>query len=388
VSSVQRLLGRALTSLVALVLVFGSLTAVSPALAEEPTPAPTEAVVAEETPTPEESPAPPESPAPTDAPDPAGTEPPAETPVPTETPVLDGQPSPEPTGEAGYEVPLRHRDLGFDSIEGTGSISGVVIEPDGDPAIDVQVVLYLGDDESGLWWGGPNEDGEWSFDGLDSGDYRVQFYYFGEENIASEWWADAQDFQSATVIELSEGGLVAGLETALVVGATISGDLSGANGPLETGDVTVYDQNSGWVGFASTNPDGTWTVDGLAAGSYKVGFQDQATGGGHLPEYWDDAQDFFDADNIALATAENRTGVDAVLTLGAQLSGVVTDGTDPVADIKVEVIDSQSSSPYWVLAEAHTAADGTWSVGGAGSRVVHREIRGRIRSRRLRAAVV
>jgi len=128
---------------------------------------------------------------------------------------------------------------------------------------------------------------------------------------------------SLPVTLLLVGGLVAflsltfpGTEAAHAGTGTISGRVTSASEPGGVSNIRVdiLDSTSGEsAGADATDSNGDYTVENLEAGNYKVKFADY--GGDYLTEYYDDKPDFAGADIIILADAENKTNIDAVLTL-------------------------------------------------------------------------
>jgi len=115
---------------------------------------------------------------------------------------------------------------------------------------------------------------------------------------------------------------------------------------------------SGFCGNASTASNGTYTVTGLATGSYMVQFSDpngtDASGyystSGFTPD-WNSA--------TAVTVPPNATNVNVQLPLGLTISGTVTGpGAAPLANINVNANPTFNGSGGGTT----TAADGTYTV--------------------------
>lgn len=138
--------------------------------------------------------------------------------------------------------------------------------------------------------------------------------------------------------------------------ASISGTVTGAESKPLGGvqvDVSAPDGGSLWGG--STGPNGTYTVGGLPAGSYVVGF----SAAGYLPGYFEDAESARSAKLVTVAEGAAAGEVDGHLQLAGSIAGTVTDSAGtPLPGIEVSVRDGHGH-----YAGATTAADGTYSIG-------------------------
>ena len=111
-------------------------------------------------------------------------------------------------------------------------------------------------------------------------------------------------------------------------GASISGTVTlPAGAPPEWMDAVSVSANSmsdtefgGPVGVDRST--GQYTINGLAAGSYRVSFA--GGGSGLISEYFDGTTDRAKAVPVATSEASPATGIDASLDAGATISGTVT----------------------------------------------------------------
>ena len=65
-------------------------------------------------------------------------------------------------------------------------------------------------------------------------------------------------------------------------------------------------------------------MSGLAAGSYKVGFQ-SCGGGNYLSQFYDGKSSLATADAVSVSAGSTTSGIDAALQQGGQITGTVTD---------------------------------------------------------------
>ena len=239
------------------------------------------------------------------------------------------------------------------TLAAAGVISGTVTGPDGGPVADVYVGVTSSDGTVDGAFTGP--DGAYGVAGLRAGTYTVHFDA-SNPGLVSEYYDDALRLVDADPVTVTGGQTTADVDAALVDGGSISGTVTGPEGPVDGLFVQVTDGALSWS--AASALDGTYTVTGLPEGSYVVQFD--AGDLGLVTEYYDDVLDADDATPVVVGVGEDRAGIDAVLARGATISGVVTGPDGPVADVWVSA---------WGLdgigqGGASTAAAGTYTMTG------------------------
>lgn len=148
--------------------------------------------------------------------------------------------------------------------------------------------------------------------------------------------------------------------------ASISGVVTSAGSPAQpvtSGAVTAIRDNA-FLGGATAliAADGSYSITGLAAGSYTLSF----SGGfnsGFVSQWWNQKSDQASAVYFAVGDGEALTGFDAQLQPGATVSGRVLSTTNPavgLAGSNVLITNSSGS----VVGSAFSASDGSFSVGG------------------------
>jgi hypothetical protein len=109
-------------------------------------------------------------------------------------------------------------------------------------------------------------------------------------------------------------------------------------------------------GNAVTSADGSYTITGLTAGSYRVWvFAD-----GYVSEFYDDTLDPVQATFVAVTEGAITPGIDFALSSGGSISGLVTDGSG--APIEGALVDALLAEGCCSFGGAQTAADGTYTV--------------------------
>jgi hypothetical protein len=153
--------------------------------------------------------------------------------------------------------------------------------------VDTGPVLGVGDGPT--YYAQTDAAGNFTITGLDPDSYTLEFIPgwpdFGGLNYvyAGEYWGGKSSEGTASYFPVSSGQTVTGRDIVLPASSSVSGTVTSSGVPLQ-GIISVYDTSgsadsqSTLVTDVHTNVDGTYTVPGLGAGSYRVGFSTQ-TGG-------------------------------------------------------------------------------------------------------------
>ena len=257
-------------------------------------------------------------------------------------------------------------DIDFSLVRG-GSISGTVYEADGltpVPNADVWADSYD-------CCGGGNgtrsaADGAYTIQGLVSGDYRVQARA-PERGLAGEIYDNTTDWDLASSVTVSAGQTTANVDFSLAAGGSISGTVYESDGvtPVPNADLWAesYDCCGGGEG-ARTGVDGTYTIDGLTSGDYRV--MARAPERGLAGQFYDNTTDWDLATSVTVAAGQTTANVDFSLAGGGSISGTVyeADGVTPVPNADVW------ADSYGCCGGGNgtrSAADGTYTVRGLAS---------------------
>jgi hypothetical protein len=241
-----------------------------------------------------------------------------------------------------------------------GSISGRVTDDQSGGGIgDVYVDAYDLDQnwisESWSDW-----DGNFLITRLAGGDFKVLFdptSYSG--NYIVQWYNNKKTFGSADPVTVILGQTTTEINAELKEGGMIYGQVSDAYGNgLDYASVTVYDTNRNWLGGESTDSDGSYTIQGLPSGKYKVHFN---AWGNYVPEWYNNRVSYETADKVTVISGEATWGINARLADGGIISGQVTDTSgNGVPYAGVEIYDlKQNYTGY-----GSTDSNGDYSVDG------------------------
>ncbi len=254
------------------------------------------------------------------------------------------------------------------------TISGTLTGPDNQPLPSATVTVYQHNGNSWSIQGSTSTQagGSYTLGGLSAGTYRIGFSH-GAGGFVAEYYDNTTTFEEATDIVLEGGQARTGIDAQLAPGAAISGTLTGSDGqPLPSAFVRAYvhdASNDTWdlAGSASTQNDGSYTVGGLAAGTYRLEFTDDYRGS-HLSEYYENAKSLHTATDIILADGQTRTGINAQLASGATISGTISGPDGAILTNSLVMVQSfayDASTSRWDAGPSVSARpDGTSTIPG------------------------
>ncbi|WP_257513278.1 S-layer homology domain-containing protein [Microbacterium sp. zg.Y909] len=255
------------------------------------------------------------------------------------------------------------------AAEPTGAtISGTVTLPAGAPQewlADVSVNAFADSGDSA--YAEVEADGTYVMTDVVPGTYRVAFSHYewdsvsgvGVSRLVRQYYENTHDFAAATLVDAVAGENTTGIDAAMAPSGTITGTVTlSPDAPADwlrgvRVSASPVSGNGEW-GVGEVNPEtGSYRIDGLAAGEYRVEFRGN--------RYWDDALgeevltnlvpayfgggDHQTAPSVAVREGATTPGIDATLDLGAALTGTVTltAGADPawLARVIIEAVDGR-----------------------------------------------
>lgn len=184
-----------------------------------------------------------------------------------------------------------------------------------------------------------------SFDGGSSApDGTFTTSFDGAGDVVFRTYANSSYVASATPLTLPAEGL-SGVEVPLQRGYTISGTITAANNnvPLSNVTVRVTDADDEWDYSypTSTSSDGTFTVNALEPGRYKVYVENYS--GLYVAQWFDGVASFDDAQVIELVD-RSVSDLDVRMTLGGIVSGRIVDASgQPISGATVGVATAPES---------------------------------------------
>ncbi len=211
-------------------------------------------------------------------------------------------------------------------------------------------------------------DGSYKIIGLPAGSYKVSFSDVSG-GLTQQWYKNASSFDTATAVTVGAGQDLAGINASLVKAATISGKITAPAGveltkaiypgvtvAMTTVKVFAAGSSTKQVAQGYVNPDGSYKVTGLAAGSYKFFISGWNTGA--VDQWFDKAASFDTARTLTVAAGQDLTGINPALVKGSTVSGKITGGG--TWGTPVSILNSAGT----VVKDGSSNPDGTYSIGG------------------------
>ncbi|GAA1807521.1 hypothetical protein GCM10009795_060880 [Nocardioides hankookensis] len=246
--------------------------------------------------------------------------------------------------------------------EPTGRITGTVTGPGGVPLEGATVSAYPVHCPNGCagYTDSTDADGSYEVD-LPAGAYILLIQQgFG---YLAEYYDNQLEQEDATQVVVAAGGTVTGRNAQLEHGGHLTGTVTGRGGrPVKGITVTAYRKARGswqYVGQESTARNGSYHVDDLLSGTYRLRFTDDAEPG-YLPEYSDsvvlDEDATVTALDARLAWPRTLRSVKAPKVTGKPQAGAtltLVPGTWSPRKVKVEVLGWYADDLYHWLNGQH-----------------------------------
>jgi hypothetical protein len=243
---------------------------------------------------------------------------------------------------------------------GGGTISGTVTAATGGAGLSGATVTLFDTDEDTLETTTTGSGGAYTFPGVPVGTYFLEFDDSSAGYITQYYSGESAEGASDPVTVAS--GATATANAALATGGEITGTVTDASSSAGLVGAEVYVEDTQGEDIASvfTGAGGTYTVTGLATGTYKI-YASDSSGYGYL--YYGGALTYGSATSVSV-TAPNATGsINVALQPSSDagsISGTVTAGGQPAYETYVELFDANNN----VVEGTNTALDGTYSFTG------------------------
>jgi len=176
-------------------------------------------------------------------------------------------------------------------------------------------------------------DGCYEIGGFATGDYLIFASAPGRQQI---YYNQKLSWNTATALSLVSGQETPGINFRLPLAGSISGTILKADGSVIADQRIVVDAigttpDTSTVRADASRTDGTYTIDGLAPGIYKVSVSVQYAPG-LVAEYYPNQRLYDSAESIVVRASENVPGIDFDLEQEATIIGrlVDQDSGDPI----------------------------------------------------------
>jgi hypothetical protein len=254
-------------------------------------------------------------------------------------------------------------------IPGTAIQGTITRAYDGEPASGISVCAM--DAVTGMGCFGSNSasdaTGMYRVYGLPDGSYKLRVNS-SNTGLAVQYYSSAPNLNTATPVTVA-GVLRTGIDFSLVAGGTITGTITRASDGLPVSGVTVSATDPvTFMGVTSTSSssatDGSYTIWGLAPGSYKVRANTGNTG---LAVQWYDNTDMSGAIPVTVTADANTPGVNFNLQVGGSISGIVTStsGGQPIPNLNVNAFSVEENGSTAATGFGGTTQyDGSYTITG------------------------
>ncbi|HET7122012.1 MAG TPA: carboxypeptidase-like regulatory domain-containing protein [Solirubrobacterales bacterium] len=228
------------------------------------------------------------------------------------------------------------------ALAATGSLAGTVTDAATDLAIEGARVCAWSTGEETEDCAHTATDGSYLIGGLKPGGYTVEFRASG---YARQFWNGKGSWSEAETVEVVESTTSGAVDAALQPTATIEGTVTATEDGLgvEEVEVCAYPVSAAEENFwecGYTESDGSYSIGELNPGNYKVEFWTGFSVRNLAYQFWDHKARYAEADVIALAEGEDKTGIDAELEPGASIAGSVLTTTGAPLEARVCAIDA------------------------------------------------
>lgn len=247
----------------------------------------------------------------------------------------------------------------------SGSVSGVVRDPGGNPVEGICVTVQNG---PGTRTGA---DGAYTIGELDSGTYALDFVdCTATPHFVEQWFSGHRVVGDADPVTVADGADTPLTDVTLERGVSIAGTVTGGGNPLAGMTIKVTPTSPGFPsGSAESDADGTYLTQPLPPGDYQVAFSDPSPNPSWAPQYWKQESNAGAADPVTLKPGDGdvHAGVDAPLTpiadAEATVEGTVRgEGGVGLVDICVSVEVPRNGGGFDWIAGANTTADGSYRI--------------------------
>ena len=189
----------------------------------------------------------------------------------------------------------------------------------------------------------------------------------GAAGYVIEYYNDKHTWDLADTVDVSAGQTTPGIDFNLEAGGAISGHVFKADGVSVITDVTISVHADGVSSGSSSRgtwvsqTDGSYTISGLAPGTYKVQGNNNRIGG-YISEYYNNKRSWDQADIVTVVASQTTANIDFALEPGGAISGHVfeQDGVTPIAGAHLAAHGPDGRWNYF----ADTSPDGSYTIRG------------------------
>ncbi len=245
-----------------------------------------------------------------------------------------------------------------------GAISGTLTVPGGYSLKGRRVNAWpvSGD---GNYYDYCDSSGNYSIKGLPQGQYILapERGWTDPADLVSVYYDNKATRETADPITVSLGGTISNVGLQLVVGGRISGYVGNGTVGLADVEIQLLSSDGKYVRGDSTDEYGSFVVQAIPAGTYKVVAIAQESDYGF--EFYNSQPSLGSANDVTVTAGSTASGINFLLDPGGEISGrVVRDDDDqPVANIQVNAYDANNASLDY-MGYGNTDVNGNYVIRG------------------------
>ncbi len=207
-----------------------------------------------------------------------------------------------------------------------------------------------------------NAKGEYAVTGLPSGEYKIEFDAFSSSaNYLTQYYNGKSSLEAANAVSATAGSTTSGIDAALQEGGKIAGTVTNALTKAAVNGLEVCASGT-TTQCANTNASGEYTIQRLPTGSYTVTFYGNSGGLNLITQYYNGKAASGEANPVSVTAPSTTSGINAAMSEGGKISGLVTSATTKAGIEGIEVCAYEhvgSSSGC-----ASTGAGGAYTIAG------------------------
>jgi len=189
--------------------------------------------------------------------------------------------------------------------------------------------------------------GVYRLTGLAAGGYQISYYSL---TGYLETWYNNKGPSAADTVQVSATGTTSGIDAALVKGGSLAGKVTDSQTglPLQSAWVWLTSPTGDTIASGSVDLSGSYRINNVPPGSYTVLFQRSG---------------YLNHDSSVTVSAATTSTLDASLSLGGSISGVIADRSSGVgiADATISAFDRVTGA---LVGGVTTRSDGSYSITG------------------------
>jgi protocatechuate 3,4-dioxygenase beta subunit len=179
--------------------------------------------------------------------------------------------------------------------------------------------------------------GDYAFYNIPAGDYKLYSDASTVGNYISEWYQNTLSFDEAETLTVTAEVPLEHIDVGLTAGGIIAGHITNETGQgIQDVRVVIRDRQNTWIAASDSDADGNYSISRLVPDSYKVFFRTDNAVGLYVKEWYNDKENFNTADLLVVPAGETTT-LDVTLASGGAISGTITNGTDPIENMAVDI---------------------------------------------------